>query len=86
MVRDCARELTAEYPGLRVHGVIGDFERHLVHVPEAVGPRLVVFLGGTIGNFEPASRERVLADIASLLRPDDHLLLGTDLVKDPAVL
>ena len=86
MVRSCAEELTEEYPGLEVHGVIGDFERHLVHVPEAVGPRLVVFLGGTIGNFEPASRERVLADIASLLRPDDHLLLGTDLVKDPAVL
>src|ERR1700687_5989629 len=33
MVRDCARELTHEYPGLRVHGVIGDFERHLDGVP-----------------------------------------------------
>src|SRR5437588_2110306 len=77
MVRSCAEELTEEYPGLEVHGVIGDFERHLVHVPEAVGPRLVVFLGGTIGNFEPASRERLLADIASLLRPDAHLLLAT---------
>src|SRR4029077_18091474 len=86
MVRDCAEELTGEYPGLQVHGVIGDFERHLDRVPEATGPRLVVFLGGTIGNFDPASRERVLADIASLLGPEDHLLLGTDLVKDPAVL
>ena len=35
MVRDCARELTDEYPGLRVHGVIGDFERHLDRVPAA---------------------------------------------------
>ncbi|MGH2913002.1 MAG: L-histidine N(alpha)-methyltransferase, partial [Solirubrobacteraceae bacterium] len=34
MVRDCAQELTSEYPGLRVHGVIGDFERHLNRVPE----------------------------------------------------
>jgi L-histidine N-alpha-methyltransferase len=34
MVRDCAQELTSEYPGLRVHGVIGDFERHLDRVPE----------------------------------------------------
>jgi L-histidine N-alpha-methyltransferase len=86
MVRACALELTEEYPGLEVHGVIGDFERHLDRVPESNGSRLVVFLGGTIGNFKPRGRERVLTDIARLLGPGDHLLLGTDLVKDPAVL
>jgi L-histidine Nalpha-methyltransferase len=86
MVRDCAEELTGEYPGLQVHGVIGDFERHLDQVPPAVGPRIVAFLGGTIGNFPPGSRRRVLREIASLLGPEDHLLMGTDLVKDPAVL
>jgi L-histidine N-alpha-methyltransferase len=86
MVRDCAEELTDEYPGLRVHGVIGDFERHLGEVPPAVGPRIVAFLGGTIGNFPPGSRRRVLREIARLLGPEDYLLMGTDLVKDPAVL
>jgi L-histidine Nalpha-methyltransferase len=86
MVRECARALTAEYPGLRVHGVIGDFERHLDRVPQAVGPRVVAFLGGTIGNFPPGSRRRVLRQIARLLGPEDHLLMGTDLVKDPRVL
>jgi L-histidine N-alpha-methyltransferase len=86
MVRDCAEELTREYPGLRVHGVIGDFERHLDRVPPAVGPRIVAFLGGTIGNFPPGSRRRVLRQIGRLLGPDDHLLMGTDLVKDPDVL
>jgi L-histidine N-alpha-methyltransferase len=86
VVRDCAAELTDEYPGLRVHGVIGDFERHLDHVPAAVGPRIVAFLGGTIGNFPPGSRRRVLREIARLLGPEDHLLMGTDLVKDPEVL
>ncbi len=86
MVRDCATELTSEYPGLLVHGVIGDFERHLQHVPEALGPRIVAFLGGTIGNFPPGSRRRVLRDVARLLAPGDHLLMGTDLVKDPSVL
>jgi L-histidine Nalpha-methyltransferase len=86
MVRDCAEELTSEYPGLRVHGVIGDFERHLDQVPPAVGPRIVAFLGGTIGNFPPGSRRRFLRKIARLLGPDDHLLMGTDLVKDPRVL
>jgi L-histidine Nalpha-methyltransferase len=86
MVRDCAEELTDEYPGLQVHGVIGDFERHLDRVPAPVGPRIVAFLGGTIGNFPPGSRRRVLREIASLLGPEDHLLMGTDLVKDPDVL
>ncbi len=86
MVRDCAEELTDEYPGLRVHGVIGDFERHLGRVPAPVGPRIVAFLGGTIGNFPPGSRRRVLREITRLLGSDDHLLLGTDLVKDPDVL
>jgi L-histidine N-alpha-methyltransferase len=86
MVRDCAAELTDEYPGLLVHGVIGDFERHLDQVPAAIGPRIVAFLGGTIGNFPPGSRRRVLREISRLLGPRDHLLMGTDLVKDPEVL
>ncbi len=86
MVRDCARELTNEYPGLRVHGVVGDFERHLDRVPASEGARLVVFLGGTIGNFPPEDRRAFLRQIAALLRPGDHLLMGTDLVKDPSVL
>ena len=86
VVRDCAEELTREYPGLRVHGVIGDFERHLDRVPPAIGPRVVAFLGGTIGNFPPGSRRRVLRQIGRLLGPEDHLLMGTDLVKDPGVL
>jgi L-histidine N-alpha-methyltransferase len=86
MVRDCADTLTEEYPGLRVHGVIGDFERHLDRVPPAIGPRIVAFLGGTVGNFQPGSRRRFLRSIADLLGPEDHLLMGTDLVKDPDVL
>jgi L-histidine N-alpha-methyltransferase len=86
MVRECAEELTEEYPGLRVHGVIGDFERHLDRLPPALGPRIVAFLGGTIGNFPPGSRRRFLRGIADLLGPTDHLLMGTDLVKDPRVL
>jgi L-histidine N-alpha-methyltransferase len=86
MVRECAEALVEEYPGLRVHGIVGDFERHLGEVPPAGGPRIVAFLGGTIGNFTPGSRRRFLRGLAKTMGPDDHLLLGTDLVKDPAVI
>jgi len=86
VVRDGAAELTREYPGLHVHGLIGDFERHLDRLPEPRGPRLVAFLGGTIGNLDPAGRRAFLGSVAELLGDDDHLLLGTDLVKDRATL
>ena len=85
-VHACAQTLVREYPGMSVHGVVGDFERHLSHLPSPTGPRLVAFLGGTIGNFPPGSRRRFLRGLRNVLGDDGHLLLGTDLVKDPHVL
>jgi L-histidine Nalpha-methyltransferase len=75
--------LVADYPGLEVHGVVADFERHLDRVVTD-GPRLVAFLGGTVGNFEPTQRATFLASVGASLEPGDALLLGTDLVKEPA--
>jgi L-histidine N-alpha-methyltransferase len=87
VVRDAADELVTEYDKLEIHGVIGDFERHLEMIPERDGtPRLVALLGGTIGNFPPGTRRRLLRAIAGLLGPEDRMLLGTDLVKDPKVI
>ncbi len=86
-LEEAARQLVSEYEGLRVDGVIGDFERHLDSVPAPdSGPRIVALLGGTIGNFPPGTRRRLLRAIGRLLGPDDRLLLGTDLVKDPEVI
>jgi L-histidine N-alpha-methyltransferase len=89
VVRETAQAIGAEYPELgRVRGVVGDFEHHLqlIPPPPAGAPRLVALLGGTLGNFVPPGRHTLLRNIASLLRPGDHLLLGADLVKDPAVI
>jgi L-histidine Nalpha-methyltransferase len=86
MVRATGAALTAEYPELEVHGVVGDFERHLAHVPPPIGPRIVAFLGGTIGNFTPGARRRFLRGLGQLLGRDGALLLGVDLVKDPAII
>ncbi len=64
VVRDAAEQLIDEYDGLLVHGVIGDFQRHLGQVPGADGvPRLVALLGGTIGNFPPGTRRGLLRQV-----------------------
>jgi L-histidine N-alpha-methyltransferase len=88
VVRDCAAALAEEYPALTIHGIVGDFERHLGKIPppERGHPRVVAFLGGTIGNFPPGARRRFLRSLAALLSAGDYLLLGTDLVKDIDVL
>jgi L-histidine Nalpha-methyltransferase len=88
MVRDTVTALADEYPALLLHGIVGDFERHLdtIPPPEPSHPRVLAFLGGTIGNFLPGARRRFLRRLATLLGPDDFLLLGTDLVKDIDVL
>jgi L-histidine N-alpha-methyltransferase len=79
---DAATAVAEEYPDLEVHGVVADFEAHLELLPTGEH-RLVAFLGGTIGNFEPAPRADFLSRVAESLRPGDSFLLGTDLVKDP---
>ena len=85
-LRASAERLIEEYPGLAVHGLVGDFERHLHRLPDPEGARLMCFLGGTIGNFTPGTRRRFLRSLSKRLGADGHLLLGVDLVKDPRVI
>jgi L-histidine Nalpha-methyltransferase len=75
--------LADRYPAVQVHGVVGDFHRHLDRLPRE-GRRMVAFLGSTIGNLRPEARQRFLVDLDSALDHDDRLLLGIDLVKEPA--
>jgi L-histidine N-alpha-methyltransferase len=80
ITRDTADRIADEY-GITVHGLVCDFELDLESVP-LEGPRVIALLGGTIGNFEPQQRASFLRRVANLLGPEDHFLLGTDLVKD----
>jgi L-histidine Nalpha-methyltransferase len=84
-LREATSAIASAYPGLAVHGVVGDFTEHLKLLPAGSG-RLVAFLGGTIGNLLPAERAKFLGQLRGVLAPGEWLLLGTDLVKDPAVL
>jgi L-histidine Nalpha-methyltransferase len=80
--------LSAEYPGLDVRAVVSDFEEHLGFPAEddAPAPRLVAFLGSTIGNLLPDQRVGFLARVRAGMRAGDSFLLGTDVIKDPAAL
>jgi len=79
--------IEAEYPLLDVRGVVGDFHQHvgfLPRAPEGAGPRVVAFLGSTIGNFDPEERLQFFRAVHRTLRPGDFLLLGADRVKAKA--
>lgn len=89
-LRESADKLLEEYPSLRVSGYVGDFdgtvEEFLKNLPESEGPRLVIFLGGTMGNFSSEKRMDFLEGIRRGMSSEDRLLLGLDLVKDHSIL
>jgi L-histidine N-alpha-methyltransferase len=79
-LRQAGDELARRYPGLHVHGVVGDFTLHLARVPTD-GVPLVAFLGSTIGNLYVEERQAFLSMLAEHLPVGGWLLLGVDLVK-----
>jgi L-histidine N-alpha-methyltransferase len=85
VLRASAEAIAARYPSIGVHGIVGDFERHLSAIP-AGECRLIAFLGSTVGNLYPARRAGLFRAVASALAPGDAFLLGVDLVKDPALI
>lgn len=84
-LRDAVTAIHGEYPALSIHGVVADFTEHLDQIPGQT-PRVVAFLGGTIGNLFPQERAAFLAALHQTLDHGDWLLLGTDLVKSPGIL
>jgi L-histidine N-alpha-methyltransferase len=82
-VAAAATALRRDYPGLEIQAVVGDFHEHVRFLPRALagGPRLIAFLGSTIGNFDESERARFFAALRFVMRPGDWFLLGADLVK-----
>ncbi len=89
-VKGSAEKLREEYPEMEISGFVGDFDHSLErllgrHRKDGSG-RLVIFLGGTIGNFTPKRRREFLSRLRGGLESGDYLLVGLDLVKDTRVL
>jgi dimethylhistidine N-methyltransferase len=81
-----ARHLRARFPTLAVTPVVAKYPDELAFLRVAPSPRLVLFLGSNIGNYEPAEGSALLRAIQARLHPSDSLLLATDLRKDPGLL
>jgi L-histidine N-alpha-methyltransferase len=79
------RGLTADFPGLHVHGVVADFDQALARLP-GDDRQAIAFLGSTIGNLLPHQRVDLLGAVRTRLGRDGTLILGLDLVKPAAEL
>ena len=82
-VLDAATMLAQRHPGIEIAPVVGDFTRHLHRLSDVSGsgPKLVMFLGGTIGNFYVEERHAFLGALSDVLSPGDWVLIGVDQVK-----
>jgi L-histidine Nalpha-methyltransferase len=80
------RRLSAQFRGLSVKPIVADYTRGLRELTEINGHKLVMYIGSSVGNFEPMEASLILRAIGAALAPGDALLLGTDLVKDASVL
>ena len=86
-IQSALPDLAERYPGIAIEGHVCDFTTQLDRLDRPPsGRRLVALLGGTIGNLQPVEVREFLGTLRPLLGPEDALLMGTDLVKDPAVL
>lgn len=83
ILEEAAARLGSRFAGVAVSPLVADFTEHLPAPRSEMGRRMIVFLGGTIGNFYPHERQLFLERVTAVLRPGDSLLLGTDLVKSP---
>lgn len=84
-LEEAGHAICRDYPGLHVAATVADFETDLA-LSDEPGPRLLAFLGSTIGNFDAEQRGAFYRTLARALSSDDVLLLGADLVKDPRTL
>lgn len=85
MVRLSSQRLLEDYRSLRIDAAVADYDTGL-HVVPQTGRRVIAFLGSTIGNYHQPKAVRFLRGVAATMEPRDHVLIGFDLAKSPAVL
>ena len=78
--------LEAEISGVRVEPRVADYTDGIAEIPVDGARRMVMYIGSSIGNFEPEDAVEVLREVRRRLSPGDWLLLGADRLKDKQTL
>ena len=87
ILEESSLALLADYPGLEIRAIAGEYEEGLRHLEaEADRPKLILWLGSNIGNFERPDAAAFLRRVQETMAAGDALLIGIDLRKDRAVL
>jgi L-histidine N-alpha-methyltransferase len=85
-LRQSSETLLEEYPPLTITAIAGEYRDGIAALPEDFLPRLILFLGSNIGNFEHAEAVSFLEAVRHRMKNSDRLLVGADLVKDRTIL
>jgi len=87
MIEHLESTLEDEIKGLKVHGLNGEYFEMLKHVNKiSKKKKVILFLGGNIGNFEVSEANAFCRQLKSYLQPGDLVLIGFDLKKHPAII
>ena len=81
-LEEAGRRIGEQFPYVTVQPHLADYVRDMSWLPHASGRRLVLYIGSSIGNFEPRSAASLLRNLRRNLAPGDLLLLGVDHIKD----
>ena len=80
-LKEAMAGLNGHISNLHVQPIVADYLHHLPPLAELPGTKLVLFIGSTIGNFEPREAVQFLARVRKALQPGDALLVGFDMAK-----
>jgi L-histidine N-alpha-methyltransferase len=85
-LNEAMQQLARQFPELRVNPIVADYTGGVPALSRISGRKLVLYIGSSIGNFEPPEAIRLLRRIRRTLRSGDALLLGADYAKSPKIL
>lgn len=77
-----SKNIHAALPEVEVQPVCSNFTHEKSLDLPTDGRRLALYIGSSIGNFDPEDAVDLLSWLRTQLQPGDALLLGTDMVKD----
>jgi L-histidine Nalpha-methyltransferase len=87
VLESCAAGLAERYPSLEIMAVAGEYHKGLQLLrTESDRPKLILWLGSNIGNFERGEAARFLRQVRDTMTRSDRLLVGVDLRKDRKIL